>query len=198
MQATLSKEQEQDQEIYEKLACWCETNDKDKTAAIEIAQKAITELTTLIEELTAKSERLNGEIEGLKDDIAKAQDALNKATAIRTEELAAFNQEEKDAMQAIQALKNAIGVLSNHHEMPAEALVSVATVLRRHMHKKQFLPALSQKQHDAVTAFLQQPAGFQSYAPQSGQIFGILKQMKETFESNLSTSQKEELAAQDA
>merc|ERR1719484_296646 len=66
------------------------------------------------------------------------------------------------------------------------------------MHKKQFLPALSQKQHDAVTAFLQQPVAAQSYAPQSGQIFGILKQMKETFESNLSTSQKEELAAQDA
>merc|ERR1719214_579075 len=129
MQATLVKEGEQDQEIYEKLACWCETNDKEKTAAIEIAQKDIAELTTLIEELTAKSERLNGEIETLKDDIAKAQDALNKATAIRTEELAAFNQEEKDAMQAIQALKNAITVLSKHHEMPAEALVSVATVL---------------------------------------------------------------------
>merc|ERR1719454_372215 len=36
----------------------------------------------------------------------------------------------------------------------------------------------------------------QAYAPQSGEIFGILKQMKETFESNLSGSQKEELAAQ--
>merc|ERR1719453_2046911 len=102
-------------------------------------------------------------------------------------------------MQSIQALKNAIMVLSKHHEMPAEALVSVASVLRRHMHKKQFrIPAISKDQSDAVTAFLQQPAGFQSYAPASGQIFGILKQMKETFESNLSTSQKEELAAQDA
>merc|ERR1719324_314549 len=104
-------------------------------------------------------------------------------------------------MQSIQAMKNAIMVLSKHHEMPAEALVSVASVLRHHMHKMH----VSQKQSDAVTAFLQQPAAFleqpvaaQSYAPQSGQIFGILKQMKETFESNLSTSQKEELAAQDA
>merc|ERR1740130_167538 len=60
---------------------------------------------------------------------------------------------------------------------------------------------ISPSQKKAVTAFIQggiqQPAGFQSYAPASGQIFGILKQMKETFESNLSTSQKEELAAQD-
>ena len=46
-----------------------------------------------------------------------------------------------------------------------------------------------------VQAFLQQPAGFQSYAPASGQIFGILKQMKETFETNLSDAQKDEKQA---
>merc|ERR1740138_954662 len=40
-----------------------------------------------------------------------------------------------------------------------------------------------------------QPAPFQSYAPQSSQIFGILKQMKEEFEGDLSSSQKAELKA---
>merc|ERR1712178_336957 len=38
----------------------------------------------------------------------------------------------------------------------------------------------------------------QSYAPQSGEIFGILNQMKETFETNLSSSQKEEMTNQKA
>merc|ERR1719160_1947319 len=50
-----------------------------------------------------------------------------------------------------------------------------------------------------INAFLQSsqaPGMGQSYAPQSGQIFGILSQMKETFESNLSTSQKEETTNQ--
>merc|ERR1719328_894418 len=47
--------------------------------------------------------------------------------------------------------------------------------------------------------YLERRATFkQSYAPQSGEIFGILKQMKETFESNLSESQKEEMANQKA
>merc|ERR1712232_1509251 len=58
----------------------------------------------------------------------------------------------------------------------------------------------------AVAAFIQSPGDYfdaaptfkQSYAPQSGEIFGILRQMKETFEANLSTSQKEELANQKA
>merc|ERR1719269_154401 len=61
-------------------------------------------------------------------------------------------------------------------------------------------------QHKAIAAFVQAPGDYfdaeptfkQSYAPQSGQIFGILKQMKETFETNLSTAQKEEMAAQQA
>merc|ERR1712226_1561189 len=57
-----------------------------------------------------------------------------------------------------------------------------------------------------ITAFAQAPQDYfdaaptfkQSYAPQSGEIFGILRQMKETFESNLSSSQKEELSNQKA
>merc|ERR1719478_792311 len=43
-------------------------------------------------------------------------------------------------------------------------------------------------------SFLSIP-GFQSYAPQSGQIFGILGQMKEDFEVNLSEAQKTEAKA---
>merc|ERR1719514_309 len=65
---------------------------------------------------------------------------------------------------------------------------------------------LSPDQRKQVVAFVQAPSDFfdadptfkQSYAPQSGAIFGILKQMKETFESNLSASQKEEMTNQQA
>merc|ERR1719321_382603 len=43
-----------------------------------------------------------------------------------------------------------------------------------------------------------QPAGAgESYAPASGAIFGILKQMKEDFETSLSQSQKDEIRAQE-
>jgi len=196
MQATLQKEQEQDEEIYEKLQCWCETNNKEKSRAVEIAQARITQLQSDIEELTGKSARLNTEIKALNEEIAKNTEALDKATAIREKELSEFNAEEKDMLQSIEALKNAIVVLSKHHEMPAEALVSVAAVIRHQMHKHQ----LTLRQKNEVTAFLQgtQPVAAQSYAPQSGQIFGILKQMKETFESNLSTAQKEEMASREA
>merc|ERR1719330_2114944 len=44
---------------------------------------------------------------------------------------------------------------------------------------------------NVATAFLAIP-GFQSYRPQSGQIFGILKQMKADFQKSLDEAQKAE------
>merc|ERR1719158_2614032 len=58
-------------------------------------------------------------------------------------------------------------------------------------HQKQALMNLLQRP-DGMLSLLEQPAGFQSYAPASGEIFGILKQMKESFETNLESSRKDE------
>merc|ERR1719207_438264 len=69
-----------------------------------------------------------------------------------------------------------------------------------HKHADQ-LKFVTPEQQDGITAFLQAPSDFsykESYAPQSGAIFGILKQMKESFETNLASSQKEEMTAQSA
>merc|ERR1719488_266260 len=65
---------------------------------------------------------------------------------------------------------------------------------------------ITPREHKMVAAFVQSPGDYfdaeptfkQSYAPQSGQIFGILQQMKETFEANLAASQKEEMENQKA
>merc|ERR1719174_629678 len=51
----------------------------------------------------------------------------------------------------------------------------------------------------AIKSFSKSPDAFlQADAPASGEIFGILKQMKETFETNLAASQKEEMTNQQA
>merc|ERR1719375_645361 len=111
----MEKEGEADEEIYDKMACWCETNDREKTKAIADAEAKINDLTSMIEELTGTSARLNTEIKNLHKDIEKDQQALDQADAMRQKELAEFNDEEKDSIEAISALKNAITVLSKHH-----------------------------------------------------------------------------------
>jgi len=209
----LEKEAAEDEDIYDKVACWCETNDKEKTKSIAEAEARIDALTTKIEELTANSARLNTEIKNLEKEVAKNQDSLAKATALREKQLAEFNAEEKDLLESISALKAAITVLSKHHgdsllQMPRSHVSGVAATLQFQLSKHAPLleGVLTPKERRAAVAFIQSPGDYfdatptfkQSYAPQSGEIFGILRQMRETFESNLADSQKEENANQKA
>merc|ERR1719230_2359398 len=71
-------------------------------------------------------------------------------------------------------------------------------------HQDTLAGVLTPSQRKSINAFLQSPDDFfdsqanfaQSKAPASGEIFGILKQMKESFETNLANSQKEEMQSQ--
>merc|ERR1712072_1652171 len=181
------------------------------TKAIADAEARISDLTTKIEELTASSARLNTEIKNLEKEVAENQAALDKATAIRQKQLAEFNEEEKDLLESISALKSAVTVLSKHNsllQVPRSHLVGVAATVQNEMQKHASLLSgvLTHKERRAVSSFVQAPEDYfdaeptfkQSYAPQSGEIFGILRQMRETFETNLSDSQKEEMANQKA
>merc|ERR1719172_51284 len=85
-----------------------------------------------------------------------------------------------------------------------EMLVQLTTMLRHHMqdktalfagsvapHQRQVLMTLLQRP-DGMLSLLQETNGAPAYAPASGEIFGILKQMKESFETNLEGSRKDE------
>merc|ERR1711972_838491 len=209
----LENEAAEVEDIYDKVACWCETNDKEKTKAISEAEAKISDLTVKIEELTATSARLNTEIKNLEKEVAANQEALDQATAIRQKQLAEFNAEEKDLLESISALKAAITVLAKHHggsllQLPRSHILGVAATLQHEMQKHAMIlqGVLTHSERKAVNAFIQAPEDYfdasptfkQSYAPQSGEIFGILRQMKETFEANLSDAQKEEMANQKA
>merc|ERR1719473_1142245 len=97
------------------MACWCTTNDKGKTKAIDDAEAKIKDLQDKIEELTATAARLTSEIENLEKEIAANQAALEKAKGLREKEMAEFQAQEKDMLNCISSLKDAIQVLSKHH-----------------------------------------------------------------------------------
>merc|ERR1719229_1089953 len=158
----LEKEAEEDEEIYDKMACWCETNDKEKTKAIADAEAKIADLTTKIEELTASSARLSTEIKNLEREVASNTAALDKATAIREKQLAEFNAEEKDLLESISALKAAITVLSKHHggslvQMPRSHMLGLAATLQQEVQKHDALlrGVLSPSERKTIAAFVQ-------------------------------------------
>jgi len=195
MISQLQKEGQEDEEVYEQMGCWCETNDREKTQAISAAEKHISSLQVSIEELTGNSARLNSDIASLDSEVAKNEEALESATALRKKQLAEFNQEEKDMLQTITSLKGAVVALSKHHEasflqsgegeaafLPAVAVIQHALQKHADMLDKVITP----RQRKVVADFVQ------TQQPQSGEIFGVLQAMKESFEGNLAQSQKEE------
>jgi len=206
MLAQLEREGEADAEMYETMGCWCETNDKEKTKAISDGEARILSLNAKIEELTGKSARLNEEIKTTTAEVAKNEEGLNTAAALRTKQLAEFNAEEKDALASITSLKGAVTTLSKHHsgsflQTDSQQLSILAQVrFALHRHKEDLAGVITPTQQRHLESFLAEPALLQAKAsaPASGEIFGILEQMKETFETNLSNSQKEETSNQRA
>jgi len=191
----LEKEAEEDEEIYDQLACWCATNEKEKTKSVANAEAHITDLTTSIEDLTASSSRLGTEIKNLEKEVAENQHALDQATAIRQKELAEFVQEEKDLLQSIDGLASAIKVLSKHNGaafLQVDVQGAMSTIQYQVAKNAKLLEGvLTHTERKKIAAFIQSSTS-ERYAPQSGEIFGILEQMKESFENNLSELQKEE------
>merc|ERR1719310_2655613 len=113
---------------------------------------------------------------------------------------------EADTLGSISSLGSAIEVLSKHHPGAALLQTSVsqlqlaaATAQKEiQKHAKLLEGVLTPSQKRKIAAFVQQPANAGSYAPASGEIFGILKQMKETFETDLAAAQDDEKKSQAA
>jgi len=248
------------------MVCWCETSEKEKTKAIADAEAKDLDLVSEIEERSARHGVLSTEIEYTKGEIGEDKEAAAEAMKMREDEAAEFMGTEKEMVQAITNLKNAVMVLSKHQllQLDSEVVASLGPVLRdvsekhetmlgdREGSKKtrqalkaalislgtdtrrqssedgtsmslrrlrtalnpyagsellgevpykfaaQVLARRAQEGH-AVTAFVQKGTqrgsqGSHAHGP-TDQIFGILSQMKEEFETNLASAQKEEATA---
>merc|ERR1719379_2331385 len=202
------------------MGCWCETNDKEKTKSVSDAQARIRDLQAAIEGYTASSTQLTAEIKQLEKEVTKNVEAVSSAKALRTKQLAEFNAEEKDMLGTIGSLKSAVVSLSKHNSAAGAASLlqtgvnegSAAQQMVRYIYHKyegMLTEVLTPEQrrfveHFGRPSFLQQSSRtrlmseVRAEAPASGEIFGILSSMKESFESNLANSQNEEKTNQKA
>jgi len=205
MKEELNKELEDDKAVQELLDCWCTTGVKEKTKAIELAESRISELEAALGEALAKINELKSKRKATQEDQYADQKALDESEEMRMKENKEFHETEGDLLQAIDATENAITMLSKHN--PGFAQVkSVARALETARVSEMLLKKNSLSSDrmqimkdfmngaESATGFLQIP-GMQSYAPQSGQIFGILKQMKEDFDVDLGEEQASEKKA---
>merc|ERR1719359_1263660 len=97
------------------MKCWCETYDKEKTAAILAAEDSIASLKSTSAEQGAAAAQFTAEIASLEESLAASESALASATEQRKKALAEFNEEEKDLLASITSVGNAVISLEKHH-----------------------------------------------------------------------------------
>jgi len=205
MKSELETELADDKAVHELMACWCKSNNQEKTAAIAAGSAKIAQLQASMGASAARIAELKEKRKETLDEVNADHKALSDATGMRMKENKEFQASETDYLEAIDAAKNAIIVLGKHNPQLAQlkavahrlldARVSQMIDHSRHVSKANTAALQSFLHHaESASSFLAIP-GMQSYAPQSGQIFGILNQMKEDFEVNLSEAQKSEAKA---
>jgi hypothetical protein len=142
MKAELEHEAKNEAEMYDKMVCWCETNDKEKTKAIKDADAKDTQLTSEIESRAAAFGTLSTQIKTTQTEVSDLKKALAEATSIRETAATKFASEEKSLTQALTNVKNAIIILSKHQsflQVNAPLMLGIKTVLRDLAYKHELL-----------------------------------------------------------
>merc|ERR1719311_422322 len=145
------------------------------------------DLAKSIEDAEAQMATLKEEVAQHKKDREAAKAAMAEATAVRKKEAAAFAKETAEAKANIAALEKAIAALSKG----AYGFLQTSTgaVLRRLV----LTVDLGSSDRDMLTSFLTEGQGTSTeYAPQSGEIIGIMKQMLDTMMADLADATKAE------
>merc|ERR550514_1815793 len=193
MQKEVAVEGAKEKELFDKFMCFCTGNTAELQKGIDDAKAKIEELNGKFKSETAEKAQLELDIVQHKSDKASAEADLSKAEAIRSKESADFDADSGEAKTNIAAMGNAIPALEKG--MGAASLLQAPNGLADRIKRLvQSSSAATDFDRQQVTAFLEQKEG-QDYAPQSGQIVGILKSMKDEMEGDLKKMVADEATA---
>merc|ERR1719316_2059966 len=78
MKAEIEEEGANEAAMYDKMVCWCETGEKEKTAAIAAAEIKISDLESSIEAMSAKFGEVMTQIAALKKQIEQDKEMLKE------------------------------------------------------------------------------------------------------------------------
>merc|ERR1719247_87268 len=195
---------EKDVKIFAKFQCFCDSNQAEKTKSIEDSGNQITQLGAEIQELMGANGKMSTDNAKLQMAMQDNEAARTTADSLRTKANEAFVAEESDLKAAISSMDQAIDTLSAIGADQTAALVSLkgavskkgkASLLKLSTSSREALKAasvfLTGKERQTLSSFIQAPFTGE-YQSQSGEIVGILKNMRDTFKSNLASAQATE------
>merc|ERR1719316_866632 len=175
-------------ELYEKFMCYCKNSDGALAASIADAEAKVAQLPKDIEAGESEVKQLKADLKQHQTDRAAAKAAMADATTIREKEASAFASLKAEADANIAAATKATAAVEKG--MGGSFLqTQAAQVLRNLVMGKS---NIEDEAREELTAFL---SNDQNYAPASGQIVGILKQMTDTMNKDLAEATATEEAA---
>jgi len=190
MQKKVEAEGEKEAELFEKYMCYCKTSGGALSTSIGAAETKSPQLSADIKEAESKLAQLKEDLKQAQMDRDAAKGAVASATALREKEAAAYAKESSEVGANLAALKKAVAALEKGMS-GAFLQTSAAGVLKRLVLQRQ---DMADTDRQTLTAFLQ---GSQSdeYAPSSGEITGILKELGDEFTRTLADAKSAEDAA---
>merc|ERR1719453_1031743 len=175
-------------ELFEKFMCYCKTGKETLGKSIADAEEKIPQLESDIKEAEAEKAQLDKDLTTHKADRETAKSDIAKATSMREKDAAAFLKESTEDKSNLEALKKALAAIEKG--MAGSFLQTNSAAVLRRLSLNQ---DMSNADRDLLASFLMGNAK-QGYAPASGEIVGILKQMQDTMEKDLA----EVIASEDA
>jgi hypothetical protein len=207
LKAKIEADGANEQKIYDKFACWCETTTQRKADSIDAGKELIGKTTTTILTLKGAIAVLASEIAKLEADIAKNNEEMAKLTKIREKENSDYQEEKAYMETTLTSLHAAIEVLGGAGTGGDMGLLKVASNVRTALLGSDRLSEMTGEQQEVLRSWLENPTSFlqgpkdyydkkaqakASYSPQSATIMGILKDMYDTFSADLEKSNQDE------
>merc|ERR1719502_236473 len=187
MQKKITAEGEKKEELYDKFMCYCQNGDAALKKSIADAETKIEQLEKLIGSGAAEKKQLEAEGKKAKEDRAQAKKDIAEATALREKEAKAYAKVKADSEANLGALSKAIPAIEKGMA-GAFLQTSAASVLRQ----LSVSAEMNSADRDLLASFLSEG---DNYAPKSGEIVGILKQMQDEMQKDFDDASKEESSA---
>jgi len=190
MQKKVQAEGEAEAKLYEKFMCYCKTGGSDLEASISAAENKVGSLPSEIKAAEEKLTQTKADLKRAQTDRVAAKEAMASATAIREKEAATFAAYKSEMDATITAITKAVAALEKGVAGGFLQTTS-AQVLRNFLRNDM---DIGESDRQTLTSFLSSSQS-SDYAPQSGQIIGLLKEMGDTMAADLASATETEETA---
>merc|ERR550514_1724939 len=180
-------EGKKEEELFNKFMCYCKNGRGALEKSVADAETKAPQIDSSIKSTAAEIDQLAADLKAAQSDRADAKKAVEQATALRTKEEAEYSKVSGDFKANIAAMGKAVAAI----EKGAGGFLQTSAV--NLLKSISITVDLNPGDRDTLSAFLATANGQSSeYAPASGEITGILKQMKETMEADLADATAKE------